>query len=226
MRTVILAGALALLVPTSMSAAPIACPIDSLADYTGLSPDGCFIGSAVLKDFAVSAGATIDPASVLVTPIDAPSVFGLQFDVNEAAGPNDLLSLLLRYTVTQALVTANRLTMTGAAATGDGVVTAVEDKCLGAPFAGDHPSSGCANQLTHIALVSEFDTIVPDPASFPVESFFDVFTEIVVDGGPAGSAELRGAVTNEFSTRAASEPVTLLLLGPGAAALVRRRRRC
>ena len=224
MRTVILAGALTLLVPMSVSAAPIACPVDSLADYTGLSPEGCFIGSAVLKDFSVAAGATIDPVNVLVTPLASPSMFGLQFDVNESAGPNDLLSLLLRYTVTQAIVGANRLTMTGAAATDDGVVTAVEDKCLGASFAGDHPSSGCANQLTHIALVSEIDTVVPDPASFPVESFFDVFTEIVVDGGTTGSAELRGAVTNEFSARAASEPVTLLLLGPGAAALARRRR--
>jgi hypothetical protein len=224
MRTVLLAGVLALLVHAGAAAAPITCPVDNLAAYTALGPEGCSIGAAVLNDFAVAPGATIDPANVLVTPIASASTFGLSFGVDETAGAGVLLGLLLRYTVTAALVGANLLTMAGAAATGDGVVTAIEEKCLGAFFGGDHPSAPCADRVTHIALVSALDTIVPPPASFTTPSFFDVFTELVIDGGPAGTAVLRGTVTNEFQTESVPEPATLVLLGCALAAASRRRR--
>jgi hypothetical protein len=226
MRKLMLCAVVTLLLAPKAAAAPIACQVSvGLDAYLALSSEGCFIGPAVLTDFVLGPGTTIDPTTVLVTPASLGGEFSLAFGLNQQAAAGDLHSILIRYSVTGAGFFMNALSMTGATATGDGVVTAIEDKCLDDSFQGDHPSAPCpTSAVSHTALVLEGLEIAPLPSMFASTSFFDVFVEIVIDGGTAGSAALQGSVVNTFQSAAVPEPATLLLLGPAAGLALHRRR--
>ena len=95
---------------------------------------------------------------------------------------------------------SNTLSMSGSSVTPDGAVTAVEDKCGGGTFGGSDPSAPCSGTLIGPLIVFDIGTIADlteTTSDFAMTSFFDVFTEIAVDGGLDGSASL-GTVTTEF----------------------------
>jgi hypothetical protein len=224
MRKVLLAGVLFVALPSSSTAAP--CVLGTLADYIALGAGGCTAGGATFADFTAStllAGAMpIAPAAVTVTPIGGG--VGLDFGVIRAALADELFDVLIRYSVSGLSIGAALMSMAGSAATDDGVVTGVEDVCVGGTFAA--PVSGCSGTPVSLIVAQiDPDLISPDSDTFPVNSFFDVFTEITIDGGIIGTASLNGFVRNQFTPVAVPEPITALLIGSGVVALAVRGRR-
>lgn len=225
MRTWTLVLALALGIPALADGAP--CVPASLADYVSLGAGGCSIGNATFFDFSASTpgeDTPISPDEVQVAPLSG--ALGLDFILQVTAGPGEAMSVFIGYSLTGPPVTANVLSLSGTTVSGDGVVLAVEEKCLGDVFAGDAPSGPCLGTLMDPPLIV-FDIGIEadfsERAPLAATTFFDVFTQIVVDGGLEGSATLNGTVTNRFET--APEPSALLLLGAGVALAAMKRRR-
>jgi hypothetical protein len=134
--------------------------------------------------------------------------------------------VLIGYSVTSPSFNVANLAMSGSDATADGVVTVIQDLCLGGTFITD-PTTCTGSLLSQIVLEDELGPIGPSTLTFPsVESFFDVFADITIDGGTFGSAELNGTVRNQYGV--VPEPTSMLLMGSGllgmAARQVRRRR--
>jgi hypothetical protein len=224
MRRSVLAVIFAL-VPSVVAASP--CIPDSLAGYIGLGSSGCEVGLFTVSNFS---NTTFDPtatpipdASISVTPVVFPTGFRLDFGPALAASAGEFFDALIGYHVISPLspILAS-LGMTGASATPDGVVTAVEDICANGAF-GPDPTVCSGTQTPPLIVFQDGFGNAELTASllFGPASFFDVFTEIGIDAGPSGTASLTGAVSNQFT--AIPEPSSLVLLGGGMLLLVRRR---
>jgi hypothetical protein len=101
-------------------------------------------------------------------------------------------------------------------------VTATQDVCPDGSFFPGIPAGCPGAASTLITFVSESDSLLTENAGFAGAAFLDVFADIAVDGGLAGSAGL-GSVTLSFST--IPEPSTAALLATGLALLARSRTR-
>lgn len=229
MRRVLLSAVFVLAIPSLGTASP--CVPGTLANYIALGAGGCSIGSTTFFDFsagAVQNGATpVAAANVTVSPVGIG--VGLNFGFNVIAGAADLLEALIGYSVDGGLFGSNSLSMVGSSVTEDGSITAIEDKCIGGTFAGADPSTACAGTGLSL-LVIDVDGFqqLSDTAAFAASSFFDVFTDVTIDGGLLGSATLNGTVTNRFgdaNAAAVPEPSAILLVGSGLFAFWARRRR-
>lgn len=230
MQRLLLACAFVLAIPAAGAAGP-ACVAGTLVDYIALGAGGCTIGTATLGGFSaaqsLAGGVALSPAGITVTPTAIGSGHRLDFGLSALAGPGDLLGLLIGYSVIGLAPTRAGLEMAGSAATAasnpfdtGGVVTVVEDLCLGGAFA---PFPLCSG-------APAFQSVVHDAAgAFPVSKlalgpsapFFDVFIDIAVDGGTGGSASLNGPVTVQF----VPEPAPVALFGLALVAVCLRLRR-
>ena len=209
--------------PASSSAAPL-CASATLDVYLALGAGGCEIGGATFSGFSVAAsnggGSQIDADQILVTPFD----LGLDFGLSAAASAGDLTGILIGFNLAASSIGTAALSMTGSSASLDGVVTVVQDICVGDLFT---PFPFCSGPVqTQIVAHDFLGPIGDDFDTFPVDSFFDVFVDITIDGGLSGAAAIDGNVRTAFRQGAAvPEPSSLLLVGAAlAGSLVRRRR--
>ena len=187
------------------------CAPDTLQNYiNNLAFEGCAIGSATFSTFflsTLSTGATeIDPASLLVNPISDPLSPGFEFRVDRTAAAGELLQSRFGYILTlesAAPVTAH-LAMTGSFATGDGVTTVVKSLCPGGEFivAPDFCESTDSFDSLPIETLIVFDIGIEASLSERIAlqplAKLGVITDIVVDGGPSGSAGI-GSAINRFT---------------------------
>ncbi len=221
-----------LALPTLSEAGP--CTIGSLQSYIGLGATGCDLGGATFFGFdsdpSFAGGSEIAASDVTVTPFSASAGPQLAFGLTQSAGPGDLLGILIAYSISGLNINGASLMMTGASATGDGVATAIEDLCLGGTFGAD-PTS-CSGTPTSLVVAQDFIGYTGDDTkSFAVNSFFDVFFDLTLDGGLSGSAAFTdAALINQFNAAAPAadpvpEPVSMLLVGTGLLGAAARRAR-
>jgi PEP-CTERM motif len=206
------------------------CLPDSLQGYLNLASP-CTLGGADFGDFDLLAGQNgatpINPALIQVTPLGGPLI-GFQFTVNQDAGGGDLFESIFSYTASLATFSTAQLLMAGATATGDGVVTVVEDVCVGSLFGPGISGCPAGAQRTNIVFAIEGDSDNSESAVFPPNTFLNVVNDLAVDGGLAGTASV-ASFTNLFAAAPAQtvvpEPATGLLLAAGLGVVWRRARR-
>jgi hypothetical protein len=232
MRTVIVLAAFMLGFSCSAAAAPL-CQVGTLANYVAMS-GGCDVGNTTFTDFGAmpsfaGGAAVIDLTQVSVAPLSLPSGPQLAFLLSQTAGPNDLLGLAIAFTATSPAIVDATLDLLDASATGLGVVTVVEDLCLGGSFGAD-PTTCTGAAASLVVAADALGTVAPDQRSFGGPfSFFDVFVDITLDGfGGSASLGTSGAVVTRFTSAApvaVPEPSALALVVAGAAGAWAFRRR-
>lgn len=203
------------------------CASQSLADYLALGAGGCTVSDVTFSDFSegfpLPPGAvSIDVDSVVLTPVTGPGGTGFSIDTTApiVAGPGDLLSLWFGFRVSGGSgFVGNAITLGPPTVTGDGAITLVADVCRDGSFIA--PSFGClGSPEVEIAFAIEGDSGLADSDAFAVSSFFDVFVDLVIDGGLGGSAQLGpqlGTVRAQQSVASVPAPGSALLM---AAALL------
>jgi len=228
MRTLAVVAVAILGFPSIGLAAP--CVPGSLSTYISLGGGGCSIGLATVNDFSIDLlnplASPIAADDITVTPFEIlGSGFRLDFGVDQDAAAGEFFDALVGYSVSAPGILRARLAMAGAAASPDGVVTAVEDLCLGAVFLSDPTTCAGIPAGPLIVFEAGFDQELAAELLFAPTSFFDVSVEIAIDAGPGGSASLDGVASTEFTRVAVAEPSSLLLLGSALLGAARRYRR-
>ena len=204
------------------------CLPGTLNDYTSLDASGCSVSTLQFSAFELVpgiGGATpVDPMLVQVTPGGGSFTPALLLTLNVSATAATIQQLIFRFNVAGPAAGAS-VALNSPAATGDGVVTGILDVCAGGSFAGSEPSGCTGSPANAIAFATEGDGQPSGLASFPVNSFFDVFVDLTIDPGLLGTAALPSA---SVTINAVPEPAswTTLILGLGCfAAGIRRARR-
>lgn len=182
--------ATALCAVSAASGAALPCVNNTLAGYQALTM-GCTVGGTVFAEFSAlpSTGTAIDAASVQVTPLLSGNSRGFRFDFNQTAGANDALGILIGYTV--GLTNAASIELNGSVVTPDGANTGILDVCSG-DFDAGGPVNCTGTRSTAIAFDIGVDAGLLASLDLP-QSAYDVFVDVVIDSGPAGSATLASA---------------------------------
>ena len=222
MKFVLIAG---LLLSMGSTASAALCGNGSLQNYLSLGSGGCQLGVVTFSNFQVVSGqngaTAIGATEVQVTPSGSPlnPLFMISF-TNPTATSGQLLESIFRFSVSGAPLTGASLALAGSA-TGDGVVTNVLNVCPGGNF-NSNAIDGCPNSRTAITFISAIDQQFNDSTGPVAASFFDVFFDLTLDGGPNGSATLSSATVGVTAT---PEPAAGLLFAAGLAAIAGLRAR-
>ena len=227
-RSALLAAAFVLVLSGRSQAAPL-CGADSLTNY--LSLGSCSIGGATFSNFSLvtplPTGANAVPAnSVIVLPFSTATSVGFQFLFDVTSTSFQLNELLFGYLASAAGFTDATLSMPGATASGDGVVTAIQDLCIGGSFTTGSLAGCSATQDANVAFAIDGDQSLSETLSFASVPLLGIVNDIAVDGGLNGNASLAGGITNSFTvTSPVPEPATVGLVFTGLAWMLRSRYR-
>ena len=210
------------------------CASSTLTSYIGLGSAGCTIGSYRFSDFKLLEQPTgaVPFSAISVNPFGSAGSVGLDFGVDARVGPGSLLENLISYRVTgigSTLIGAS-LFFSGSGSSGDGVASVVENLCVAGLFLGADGVSGCSGSAQNLIVVDVGGS--PDPLmslAFAAVGSLAVVTDLAIDGGSDGTAQL-GSASNRFlagAPAAAPEPgpIALLLAGLLAFAAFSRTRR-
>lgn len=225
MKVWVLLTAAALLPPVSR-AATVDCMAGDLQGYINLGADGCRVGTARFFDFfnagPVGSATEVPANSVTVDPFGSSLTPGLNFGVNVTAGAGQLLQTRFGYSVEGILgapLFNALLGMTGTTVAPDGAATAVQELCPSA-FVADLCSAG---PQTAIVFDIGIDALLSTSVATPSPGTVYVLTDIVADGGTAGSAAI-GSVSNQFTIVPEPGPTGLVSLSLGAGLWLHMRR--
>lgn len=202
------------------------CITGTLQDYINLGAGGCSLGAVTVSNFGVVPGQNfatpIDPLTIQINPTGGYlSQLELVFDSGAQAG--DLLESIFRFHASGAGLYVAGVRLDDAGASGDGVVTSTLDVCAGGAFPGDQPA-GCGGTADSAVTLKTAGFSMPyDARYFQFTSFFDVFTDITIDGGLNGSASL-GRTTILVGAVPEPSQVVLMLSGLACLAFVRIRK--
>jgi PEP-CTERM motif len=211
-----------MLCATSLGSAAVCVP-GTLQSYIGLGSGGCQLGTLLFDNFAIASGQSIatpiNPSQVQVTPGGSAFLPSLLFTLNSVAGPGAVFESFFRFQAV-GLETGVSIALNNPTATGDGAVTGTLDVCRNGTFAGGAPIGCSGTSGSAIAFQIAGDSQLSDSAAFASSSFFDVFVDLTIDGGLAGTASLPSATV---AVAAAPEPATLWLIAAGLILAGRRR---
>ena len=229
-RSALLAAAFVFVLSGRSLAAPL-CASDSLTNY--LSLGSCSIGAATFSDFSL---VTPLPHGRHAHPHERGDRVAIQYPrrVSDSSScsmsrpaPFQLNELLFGYFASAPGFTDVTLAMPGASATGDGVVTAVQDVCIGGAFT---PGSlaGCpTSQDANVAFAIDGAQSLSETLSFAATPLLGIINDIAVDGGLGRKRRARGGespIPSPSRNRCRS-PRRWMLLGTGITLLLRSRRR-
>jgi hypothetical protein len=227
MRPILLLGAMLLL---SSSLFGSTCSPGTLIDYINLGSAGCDVNRVRFQDFFLTelssfTTAEIDPALVQITPFAGTLQTAFLLTLNTTAQAGEVKESAFGFTATGSLNGASIELGTPAVA-GDGAITGILDVCAGGFFLGVEPIGCDGTAATAIAFATAFDSQLSSSAGFPLSSFFNVFTDITIDGGLAGSASLDTAtVAVATSPEPSVSPLVAAGLGTLSMLMSRRKRR-
>ncbi len=202
------------------------CLSGTLQSYINLGVTGCSVGGVDYSAFSLvpgQFGATqISPGSINITPGGTQLQTMLLLSLNQTATAGMLLETIFRVRAA-GLLTGASIALNSPTVTGDGAVTGILDVCAGGNFAGSAPS-GCPTIARTAAVFATAGgpNQLSDSVSFAPSSFFDIFFDVSIDGGSAGSATLPSA---SLGVNAVPEPSAILLVALGIGAIGIRRYR-
>ena len=212
-----------ILCATSLGSAAVCVP-GTLQSYVALGSGGCQLGPLLFDNFAIASGQSIatpiNPSQVQVTPGGSMFLPTLLFTLNSVAGPGTIFESFFRF---QAVgpETAASIALNNPGVSGDGAVTGTLDVCRNGTFAGGAPIGCSGISGSAIAFQIAGDSQLSDSTTFAFSSFFDVFVDLTIDGGRAGTASLPSATVAVAA--AVPEPATLWLIAAGLILVGRRR---
>lgn len=205
------------------------CVSGTLQDYIDLGGGGCTIGPVAFRDFMTAPGQTfatpINPALITVDPLfplQFPGSPGFQLTLNRTASANQLFESFFQFSAA-GLLTGSSIGLGPATANGDGSATATADLCVGGSFDSGAPINCTGTPDVLATALTATDSQLLDQRTFAPVNFLDVFVDLVVDGGQAGSATL-GSATILVDTPI-PEPSSIVLAVSGLCGLAFLRRR-
>ncbi len=216
-------------------AAAATCSAGTLGDYLALGSGGCDISSAAgqinVAQFSLLPGpafaTAIAPDDLLVTPVTGSGAPGLLFGSSIGALAGDFFDLVFGFAVSGNGLSSASLLLNNSSASDDGIVTAVQNLCLGAGFAGG-PGSCSTSELSQLAFAADFALPGDEAAlaAFAPGGLLGVIVDIGVDAGFFGTANF-GQLEARFQPAVARVPEplssSLALMALGLVAVSRRK---